>query len=471
VSLRMRLALLYGGVVALVLVTASVALYVAQSRVTLEATRRTLATKAERIAAVQRPALQLGRAATTPLALPGTYAQLTDPSGAVITRTAALGALALPLSDAGRTAVGGGAAWSEIAPVDGERMLVHSLPLVAEGRRLGTVQVALSLASRDAALASLRGLMVVVCIVSVVATLLGGWLLASNALEPIRRIARTARAIGDTGDFARRVPYSGPDDEVGQLSTTLNQMLADLAEAHRQTEQALGAQRRFVADAAHELRTPLTTIRGNIGLLQLEPPLDATDRTAILRDMEDETDRLAHLVHDLLSLARADSAQVRPTVPTPIGPLLADLCRQARRLAPERQITCRDATAGLAALADRDEIKQVLLILLDNALRHTPTTAAIAIEASTSAAQVYLRVADTGPGIDSALIPDLFERFRRGSPSRTGTGTGLGLAIARAVVEARGGAITAANAPGAGAVFTVTLPATPVATVGDDDPV
>src|SRR5439155_3853437 len=105
-----------------------------------------------------------------------------------------------------------------------------------------------------------------------------GWALAGTALRPINRITQTAHEIGATQDFARRVAYSGPPDEVGRLASTFNRMLTGLQDAYQ-------TQRRFVADASHELRTPLTTIRGNLGLLQREPPIAAADRVAVLADL------------------------------------------------------------------------------------------------------------------------------------------------------------------------------------------
>ena len=225
-------------------------------------------------------------------------------------------------------------------------------------------------------------------------------------------------------------------------------------------EQALQAQRRFVADASHELRTPLTTIRGNLALLQRRPPIDASDREAVLVDLTDESDRLIRLVNDLLVLARADAGQRLHCTAVAVGPLLDDLCRQARLLAPDRTIECETET-DLTVLADRDALKQVLLILIDNAFKHTPRHSRISLRTAVDGRRGAISVRDTGPGIDPRRLPHIFERFYRGDTSRTGAGTGLGLAIARALMDAQQGALEVQSEVGRGSTFTVFLPLSP----------
>jgi signal transduction histidine kinase len=282
-----------------------------------------------------------------------------------------------------------------------------------------------------------------------------GWLLADAALRPIDRITQTAQAIGAERDFSRRVAYRGPDDEVGRLATTLNAMLTELHATYRQVAQALQAQRRFVGDASHELRTPLTTIRGNLELLRRDPPIDDLDRAAALDDTIGEAERLARLVNDLLALARSDAGQ-RPAVgAVALAPLLEEVCRQARQLAPDRRVEA--ALSPAAAIASRDLLKQVLLSLVDNAIQHTRPGGAIGIDVQSGDTQVAISVRDQGPGIAPKQLPRVFERFYRGDSARTAGGAGLGLAIARALVEAQGGSIDAESRPDGGSVFTVRL--------------
>jgi signal transduction histidine kinase len=319
------------------------------------------------------------------------------------------------------------------------------------------VQVAFPITQPEQSLRALRTILVIGCSLVIVAAFAIGWALAGTVLRPIHRITRTAQAIGAERDFGRRVQHTGPTDEVGQLAITFNTMLAELESAYRQLEQSLDSQRRFVADASHELRTPLTTVRGNIELLRREPPLDAQEQAEVLADTRDEVDRLIRLVHQLLVLARADAGQALQREPLPIKPLLEDVCRQFRLLAPQRTILC-ESVADVQVPGDRDALKQVFLILLDNALVHTSPGATIEVTAVTAQERVMISVRDDGAGIAPDVLPHIFERFYRGQVSRSGAGTGLGLSIAKQLVEAQGGTIAVESQVGQGSLFTVTLP-------------
>jgi signal transduction histidine kinase len=229
-------------------------------------------------------------------------------------------------------------------------------------------------------------------------------------------------------------------------------MLTELQAAYQQVEQSLQTQQRFVADASHELRTPLTTLRGNIELLQRQPPISPADEADVLADMGEESERLMRLVNDLLVLARADAKQPLRRETIQLTPLLEDICQQMRRTAPSRTLTC-DISADLTMRGDPDAMKQGLLILLDNALKHTPPQAEIALRATTAEEQVNISLSDTGPGIKPTLLPHIFDRFYRGDTARTGTSTGLGLAIARELVEAQKGTLTVESKVGQGTTF------------------
>jgi signal transduction histidine kinase len=237
-------------------------------------------------------------------------------------------------------------------------------------------------------------------------------------------------------------------------------MLAELQAAHQQTEQTLEMQRHFVADVSHELRTPLTTLHGNVDLLRREPPISAEDRSEVLSDMASESQRLMRLVNDLLTLARADARRAPPSRPVELAPLAEEAARQAGLLAQDRQITCHLSREAVV-LGEADSLKQVLLILLDNALKHGDGP--VVVTADVTDGHVALSVRDSGPGIEPDLLPHVFERFSRGKEARSGSGTGLGLAIAKALVEAQDGSIAVESEVGEGSVFTVTLPRTVVA--------
>ncbi len=340
--------------------------------------------------------------------------------------------------------------------MEDEPLLIYSQPLSTTGRLTGIVQVAAPITEREQSLNNLRLLLIIGSSLASIGAFGIGWVLAGAALRPIHRITQTTQAIGAEHNLSRRVEHIGPSDEIGQLATTFNTMLDELESAYRQLEQALDSQRRFVADASHELRTPLTTIRGNVELLRHEPPLAAPERADVLADTTDEIERLIRLVNQLLVLARVDAGRALRREPLPLKPLIEDVCRQTKLLAPNRAIHCASVEARV--IADRDALKQVLLSLLDNARLHTPPDATIRVTSEICDARVAISVRDTGAGIAPDALPYIFERFYRGDASRSGGGTGLGLPIAKELVEAQDGTITVESEPGQGSVFTVTLP-------------
>jgi signal transduction histidine kinase len=365
------------------------------------------------------------------------------------------------ISDDALVEIQGGTPVRDIAQQEGTRWLVYNVPVfasVAPGGKddvVGIVQVARPLADRDRSLRAL-GLTLVVGSVSITLIAFGiGWLLAGTTLRPIHRITQTAAAIGEARDFSSRVDYDGPKDELGRLAMTFNRMLERLEDAYRQVAHALQVQRDFVADVSHELRTPLTTIRGNLTLLQRDPPLPLEEQGEILQDLSDESERLTRLVSDLLTLAHADAGRTLDLGPVDVGKVVYDVCRQARILAPSRSIVC-DAPGRHTAITHTDALKQVLLILVDNAIKYAEGSVRVTLDAVDS--EVGIHVRDEGPGISPKVEMRLFDRFHRGDKSRSTPGFGLGLAIAQSLVEAQRGRIEVESEMGVGSVFTVWLP-------------
>jgi signal transduction histidine kinase len=460
-SIRLRLTLLYSAILALTLITFSTILYLTQSQVTFDAIQTSLARQAQELAIRERRSPR--RPADTPatiLPMPGRWTQIRSPDGTVIARSSDLGDASLPLSTTGLQAVQNGTVWVERARLDNDPLLVYNQPVVSQSQVTAIVQVAASTAEREQALATLRLILIAGSLVVILAAFAVGWALAGAALRPIDRITHTAQAIGAERNFGRRVDHAGPNDEVGQLAVTFNGMLTELETAYRQVEQALQAQRRFVADASHELRTPLTTVRGNIDLLRHETPMDPKERADVLADTKAEVERLIRLVNQLLVLARADAGRPLQVKPLRIKPLVEDVYRQTKNLAPQKSIVY-DPVPDATALGDRDALKQVLLILLDNAVVHTPPSASIRISGEAQDHHIVINVQDTGPGIAPNLLPHIFERFFRGSASRSGGGTGLGLSIAKELAQAQQGTLVVESRSGQGTTFTLTLQAAP----------
>ncbi len=301
---------------------------------------------------------------------------------------------------------------------------------------------------------ALRNTLIAATLLIMVAAVAIGWFFSGYFLKPIQKISQTARQIGEERDFSRRVDYQGPQDEVGQLAVTFNTMLEELEDAYDAKARALEMQREFVADVSHELRTPLTTLRGNLSLLSHQPAVTQEERADIQKDMVDETERMIRLVSALLEQARADSARSTARDVVELPALLEEAVRQARQMDEKRQISL-DAPAGLRLLTWRDGLKQVLLILLDNALKYAPGN--IEVEAAAVQDRVEIRVRDHGDGIPQEKLKHIFDRFYRGERA-SGTGFGLGLSIAKSLVEAMGGQLTIESRLGEGSTAIVSLP-------------
>jgi signal transduction histidine kinase len=256
--------------------------------------------------------------------------------------------------------------------------------------------------------------------------------LTRRALRPLADLSAAARAIGETGDATRRLPTTGSSDEVGALSETLNAMLASL-------ERAREAERRFVADASHELRTPLTALRGNAAYIAQHGA-----NTDVLADLEADARRLAHLLDDLLALAREDAAGPGPTD-------AVRLDRLALELASPRIAV--DAPAPVTVRGDAHALARAIANLTENALVHGPAEEPVTIEVREAGGRARVTVSDRGPGLSPEQAEHAFERFWRAPVADGPPGSGLGLAIVRATAERHGGGVTVE-----GAAFTLDLP-------------
>jgi heavy metal sensor kinase len=282
----------------------------------------------------------------------------------------------------------------------------------------------------------------------------GGYWLAGRALNPIDRITRTAADIGER-DLSRRIEPDLPDDELGRLARTFNAMLDRI-------EDAFTRQRRFTADAAHELRTPLALMRSQIDIaLRKERDPDADRET--LEDLGADVDRLARMSAGLLALARRDAGGLQPErEPVELAALLDLIAEQYQPLANEAGVEILLDTETVTLVADQDQLIQVFVNLLDNALHHAPPGSRISLGCRPEDGSARFWVTDEGPGIAPEHLPHLFERFYRVDPGRDRRhgGIGLGLAISKAIIDAHGGTIEIESAPGAGTTARVSLPGT-----------
>ncbi len=229
-------------------------------------------------------------------------------------------------------------------------------------------------------------------------------------------------------------------------------MLASIEVAYR-------AQQRFISDASHELRAPLTAIQGNLELLRRHRAMPEAEREEALTEVERESTRLSRLVADLLVLARADAGVSLKCCPVDLDAVVLEAYREARHLSQGQTLTL-DPFEPAGVEGDEDRLKQLLLILLDNAFKYTPATGRVTLGLHRRETDVEIVVRDTGVGIAPEDLPLVFERFYRADPARSRDpgGTGLGLPIAQWIVEQHDGTITLESELGQGTTATVLLP-------------
>ncbi|HEV2727365.1 MAG TPA: HAMP domain-containing sensor histidine kinase [Solirubrobacterales bacterium] len=293
--------------------------------------------------------------------------------------------------------------------------------------------------------------------------ILGGVALASRAMRPVATLTSAAREITATRDLSRQLPRPVAEDEVAQLTRTLQEMLTALDASQAEREAAMQKQREFVADASHELRTPLTSILANLELLeaQLAKTSQGEEREIVTSAVR-SSQRMSRLVADLLVLARSDAGQHRPMTVVDLAEVSEGACRE---IAPnlggrDLEIHCDSAPMH----GNHDELHRAILNLLDNAIRYSPDDAHILLRTTVDEQSdaVLLEVADSGPGIPDGMRERVFERFVRGaggSDTDPTGGTGLGLAMVQAIVASHGGTVTAgSSAKLGGACFRLSFP-------------
>lgn len=317
-----------------------------------------------------------------------------------------------------------------IMTYEGQRWRRYVIHVVKEGRTVGYVEALSPLGRLDEGSLSMARMLINLVLLSTVAVLLIGWWVAGAALRPVSRLTDAARAIADSRDLGQRVQTSGNRDELGRLATTFNRMLGSLEEAWK-------SQQRFVGDASHELRAPLTVMSGNLELLRRHPHLGDAERHEMLSEIERETSRMTRLVEDLLLLARSDAGVTLRRAPVNVNEVILEAVRDARRLTADHAFQLHLPDVPLTVQAERDRLKQLLLILLDNAAKYSPARSAVTVRLVAGEHATTVRVSDHGSGIPAEDLPHIFERFYRADPARQRDlgGAGLGLSIAEWIAE------------------------------------
>ncbi|MBC8506970.1 MAG: HAMP domain-containing protein [Anaerolineales bacterium] len=330
---------------------------------------------------------------------------------------------------------------------------VLSVPLSLGNRLVGTLQVGASLAIVEATQRTLLTVLAIGTVASMGLAAMAVSLTTYQALSSLERVTNVALQITRADDLSRRIPYQGPpEDEIGQLIQAFNQTLGRL-------ENLFNAQRRFVADVGHELRTPLTVIKGNVNLMRR---LGCGDEES-LGSIDSEVDRLTRMIGDLLLLARVESGKLPlDTQIVEMDTLVLEVLQQTSVLAEDRLQVQLGEIDQVLVCGDRDRLKQVLLNLVENAIKYTPEGGEVVVDLGKSENQARIVISDTGPGIPAEDLPHIFERFYRAEKSRTrtkdGKGFGLGLSIAYWIVRNHDGQIEVQSEIGEGTTFSVWLP-------------
>lgn len=301
--------------------------------------------------------------------------------------------------------------------------------------------------------------MLVIAPVILIGSIALGYVLADASLRPLERMVDELEAITDGRSLHRRLaPVSA--DELARLAGTMNRMLARL-------EESFGSLRRFTADASHELKTPLMVLRAGVERAMTNPRTP-TEALQALEEVLQEIHRMSEMVENLLTLARADEGGARLAVqPADLRELLAEASETAGILGEENGINLRTEVPAepVIAFVDRSRVWQLLLNLVTNAMKYTPSGGKVSLGLVDQGEAVAIVVGDNGIGIPAGDLPHIFDRFYRADPARSRTGqrpgAGLGLAITKWIAEAHGGHITVQSRLGRGTVFTVTLPKRP----------
>lgn len=386
------------------------------------------------------------------------YIQVLNPDGEIAARSSNLETLNLPLSGpAHEAALSGQATYEIIRNIGRYPVRVVTKPIMFKDIGLvAIVQVGFSLEGIEEIFHSLFYIFGMGIIVSVVIASVFGYLIAARALKPVKEITAMAKSIG-AENLNQRIAVSGAEDEIGELASTINEMIGRLEKSFRQIKQ-------FTADASHELKTPLTVLKG-----EMEVALRARDDKARFRQTIEssleEIDRMSYIVRNLLDLARMDAEKgANPKELVNIDEVIKERCEQLMRQAFDKGISLSIIKSMPAVVyGDYVRIGQLISNLIDNAIKYSEAGGRVEVSVEAAGENAVIKVSDAGIGISEEDIAHVFDRFYRADKARSSDdngvgGAGLGLSICKEIVESYNGTIDVKSARGSGAIFTVRLP-------------
>ena len=434
-SIRWRLTLFNALAIGLILLLLGVALFFLLKGALLSDVDDTVRNRAATAARTIESGGTLDQRDTEQLTLDGVFVVVRDARGTVLTQTADV------------SVDGGEGLWrralSADEPVSGRAEVsgvgegyLYAVPVDPPSGTARVVEVGKSYADAEDTLEVFETVLAGGIGTAFLLSLVGAYLLARTALRPVDAVASSAR----------------------EITETFNDLLSRLEAAFARREEALVRQRRFAADASHELRTPLTSIRVYAGMLKgwaLDDPETARESVAAI---DRESARMHTLVEALLDLTRGDEDAPLDVGRHDLAQVAAESVEAARTSARGKVSVDYAGGRRVEATFDRDRVRQVASILLDNAVKYTPEGGNVAVRVEERDGNAALKVSDNGIGMAEDQMPLVFERFHRADPSRTEGGAGLGLSIARQIAESHGGTIEIRSKPGEGSTFTLLIP-------------
>lgn len=336
---------------------------------------------------------------------------------------------------------------------DGAELIVSAVPFASRDGRRFLIEAGAPLKQSESVLHGLLLTFAVGLPLVVAVAIVGGYMLMKRALTPVGEITSTAEHI-TSRNLTERLPVPKTGDELEALSTALNRMIARIEHSFRHVN-------RFSADASHELRTPLTVLRGELEAIAQRSDLAPDVRETIGSALE-ETERLSKIVESLLAISRLDAGEALMTRERfDLTELVTDTADQMRLLAEDKQIALKCAATGRVEVeGDQGRVKQVVVNLVDNAIKYTREGGKVEISVGVINGSAVLEVTDSGVGIPSEAISHVFERFYRvdRARSRQMGGAGLGLSIVKSICAAHQGRVSVESSEGKGSRFTVELP-------------
>lgn len=461
-TIRVRIALWFVVIMAAVLAVLSVAVYQFTRDSLLSELRRDVSQRSAELAATVGPEVLGGSLQTSTIDVFSqldVYCQVVDDQGWLVASSKNLDGLRLPFAAAP-------AELQREQPLGKIALIVDQRPVFVRGSLAGYVIVGRSSSAVYWALSRLQGLLYPGAGLALLLAGVAGWLLVRRATRPLERLDHSAAAIASSQNHTLRLEYDGGPDEIGRLARTIDDMLDALESAHRQLESAhtqlettSASQRQFLVDVSHELRTPLTIMLSSLDVLAKTGSGDPEFQAQALADLRAEADRMRRMVTQLLIMARSD---VDPSIarrPVLLAEAVADACRQVRPNGHvEIDAAALEALEDVLVEGDADHLRQLFLILLDNALKYTPAGGRIDVSGEIAGDTAAVSVTDSGIGIAPSDVPRVFDRFFRAENAHGSDGNGLGLAIAQRIATMHHGQIHVTSVLGHGSSFTVTLP-------------